>query len=121
MRTERGGGLARPAKPACARERARRTLTPLRRSGPATLALLVGCASAEVPPSVDDDGGLGRTSAPLVETPETGASLPPGYLSLTYDDGPGYATEPIAAFLEDEGIPATFFVNACRITGVGAP
>lgn len=53
----------------------------------------------------------------------TGSELPPGTISLTYDDGPGANTLAIARFLRDEGIQATFFVTGCHITGVvaGAP
>ncbi len=40
----------------------------------------------------------------------TGAELPVKTLCLTYDDGPGENTLPIATFLKDEGIEATFFV-----------
>src|SRR6059058_6234278 len=40
----------------------------------------------------------------------TGADLPDGTLVLTYDDGPGPNTVPIAQYLHDQGIAATFFV-----------
>jgi len=40
----------------------------------------------------------------------TGAELPEKTICLTYDDGPGENTLPIANFLKDEGIQATFFV-----------
>jgi peptidoglycan/xylan/chitin deacetylase (PgdA/CDA1 family) len=47
----------------------------------------------------------------------TGASLPEGVLSMTFDDGPGMTvgdglgpkTERVAAYLAEQGIPATFF------------
>jgi len=40
----------------------------------------------------------------------TGAGLPVGTVSLTYDDGPGKDTIALARYLHDEGIRATFFV-----------
>ena len=39
-----------------------------------------------------------------------GTHLPPKTLCLTYDDGPGIHTLPIAQFLYEQGIQATFFV-----------
>ena len=45
-------------------------------------------------------------SAPWI----TGADLPDGTLVLTYDDGPGPNTLPIAEYLHAQGIAATFFV-----------
>lgn len=40
----------------------------------------------------------------------TGAELPDGALVLTYDDGPGPNTLPVAEYLSGMGIAATFFV-----------
>lgn len=42
--------------------------------------------------------------------PITGAELPDGSLVLTYDDGPGPNTLPVAEYLSGMGIEATFFV-----------
>jgi len=42
--------------------------------------------------------------------PITGAELPEGSLVLTYDDGPGPNTLPVAEYLSGMGIEATFFV-----------
>lgn len=42
--------------------------------------------------------------------PYTGADLPLKHLCLTYDDGPGKHTYPIAKFLYDQNIKAVFFV-----------
>jgi len=42
--------------------------------------------------------------------PITGDSLPIGTFVLTYDDGPGPNTQPIAEYLSSMGIAATFFV-----------
>lgn len=42
--------------------------------------------------------------------PITGADLPDGSLVLTYDDGPGPNTLPVAEYLSSRGIEATFFV-----------
>lgn len=42
--------------------------------------------------------------------PITGADLPEGQLVLTYDDGPGPNTLPVAEYLSGMGIAATFFV-----------
>ncbi|MBX3275027.1 MAG: VCBS repeat-containing protein [Sandaracinaceae bacterium] len=97
-------------------------MTGLSRIGPPALLVLVGCANAGTPVASDEDGGVGRASAPLQQTQETGATLPVGYLSLTYDDGPGYATVPIATYLANQGIPATFFINGCRLEEIrGCP
>ncbi len=86
------------------------------------LFFLTACAHhGGEPPDPIDDGGVGRSRAALAASPITGHTLPPGYVSLTYDDGPGYSTLPIAAFLHNEGIPATFFVNGCRLDGHPPP
>jgi len=42
--------------------------------------------------------------------PITGADLPDGSLVLTYDDGPGPNTLPVAEYLSGMGTEATFFV-----------
>jgi peptidoglycan/xylan/chitin deacetylase (PgdA/CDA1 family) len=42
--------------------------------------------------------------------PITGADIPDGSLVLTYDDGPGPNTLPVAEYLSGMGIEATFFV-----------
>jgi len=42
--------------------------------------------------------------------PITGDRLPIGTFVLTYDDGPGPNTQPIAEYLSSMGIAATFFV-----------
>ena len=42
--------------------------------------------------------------------PITGDTLPDGSLVLTYDDGPGPNTMPVAEYLSGMGIEATFFV-----------
>jgi peptidoglycan/xylan/chitin deacetylase (PgdA/CDA1 family) len=39
-------------------------------------------------------------------TPE----LPPGFVALTFDDGPGPKSAELARLLRDEGVPGTFFV-----------
>ncbi len=51
----------------------------------------------------------------------TGANLPAGTVSLTYDDGPGRNTLPIAYYLWQQGIQATFFVNGCRFQHAPTP
>ena len=42
--------------------------------------------------------------------PITGAALPDGSLVLTYDDGPGPNTLPVAEYLSGMSIEATFFI-----------
>jgi peptidoglycan-N-acetylglucosamine deacetylase len=37
-------------------------------------------------------------------------ALPPGSVSLTFDDGPGPDSAPLSRMLRDEGVPGTFFV-----------
>lgn len=46
----------------------------------------------------------------FIAQPIRGDTLPAGTLILTYDDGPGPNTLPIAEYLRAEGIAATFFV-----------
>ena len=46
-----------------------------------------------------------------------GANLPYRKIVITYDDGPAASTLPIAQYLQDEGISATFFVRGCQIQG----
>jgi peptidoglycan/xylan/chitin deacetylase (PgdA/CDA1 family) len=46
-----------------------------------------------------------------------GTSMKSGTLSLTFDDGPTAQTLPIATYLRDEGIQATFFMNGKNIAG----
>jgi len=50
-----------------------------------------------------------------------GAQLPSRRLAITYDDGPGRNTMAIAEYLQDQGVPATFFVNGCRFDGSPTP
>lgn len=91
---------------------------------PSLLLLLLGIGCAERLPITepDDDAGPGvARESLLTEEQEYGAGLPEGYVSLTYDDGPGYSTMEIARFLERQGIPATFFVNGCGLTGHPTP
>jgi peptidoglycan/xylan/chitin deacetylase (PgdA/CDA1 family) len=53
----------------------------------------------------------------------TGRALPPGTLCLTYDDGPGETvgdgtgprTLPLATYLADEGVRATFFMTGRHV------
>ncbi len=47
--------------------------------------------------------------------PITGAGLPDRTLVLTYDDGPGPNTVPIAEYLSSMGIAATFFVVGSQV------
>ncbi len=67
-------------------------------------------------------------AAPQEATPDVvidsqldGSNLPPYTIALTYDDGPDALTLPLAQYLHDQGIKATFFVNGCRIQGSPAP
>ena len=96
------------------------------------LALLLACALTPacsepapaahapfdiIPPA---DGGVEETasaSQALSEHQIDGWGLPAGYLSLTYDDGPGEGTLEIARFLATRVVPATFFVNGCHLEG----
>ncbi|MCB9621710.1 MAG: polysaccharide deacetylase family protein [Sandaracinus sp.] len=69
----------------------------------------------------DTDGGVVEAHAEALELDlgahEDGESLPPGYLALTYDDGPGASTFLISRYLHELGVPATFFVNGCHLEG----
>lgn len=47
------------------------------------------------------------------------ASLPKGYISLTYDDGPGPGTVALAKYLRSQNICATFFVVGSSAQGGG--
>lgn len=57
----------------------------------------------------------------LSATTLAGTSLPPKTLCLTFDDGPGYGTADISAYLAAEHIPATFFVNGAYIAATALP
>jgi peptidoglycan/xylan/chitin deacetylase (PgdA/CDA1 family) len=50
----------------------------------------------------------------------TGTAFPSKTVSFTYDDGPDAYTLALSAYLRDEGIKATFFVNGCRLQGAPA-
>ena len=47
----------------------------------------------------------------------TGSELPDGFLSLTYNDGPGPQTLDIGRHLANQGICATFFVCGSHVLG----
>jgi len=60
----------------------------------------IGCR----PDKVSPNNGTVKLGAPLY------TSLPKGFISLTYDDGPGPGTLDLAKYLHSEKICATFFV-----------
>lgn len=60
-------------------------------------------------------------SQALSETSLPGTSLPAKTLCLTFDDGPGYGTSEISAYLATQGVPATFFVNGAYIAATTLP
>ncbi len=47
--------------------------------------------------------------SPSLRTTETISALPPGYVALTFDDGPSKYTREIVEILAEHGIEATFF------------
>jgi peptidoglycan/xylan/chitin deacetylase (PgdA/CDA1 family) len=60
-------------------------------------------------------------SQALSATSLAGTGLPPKTLCLTFDDGPGYGTSAISAYLASQGIPATFFVNGAYVAATTLP
>lgn len=46
-----------------------------------------------------------------------GTALPTKTVSFTYDDGPDEHTLALSAYLRDQGVKATFFINGCRLQG----
>jgi peptidoglycan/xylan/chitin deacetylase (PgdA/CDA1 family) len=87
--------------------------------------MLMGCAMLTVGCGLPAPGGGSnvdvRRSEIVADTNFNGDSLPPYTLAFTYDDGPDDYTIPLAQYLHDQGIRATFFVNGCRLTGNPTP
>ncbi len=78
----------------------------------ATTTFLAGCGSDEAGQTAERTS---TRSQALSAATVPGTSLPPKTLCLTFDDGPGYGTSDISAYLAALGIPATFFVNGAYI------
>jgi peptidoglycan/xylan/chitin deacetylase (PgdA/CDA1 family) len=53
----------------------------------------------------------------LTEKQDSGRSLPPMTLALTFDDGPGPRTKELSAYLKDQGIAVGFFMMGMNATG----
>jgi peptidoglycan/xylan/chitin deacetylase (PgdA/CDA1 family) len=84
----------------------------MRRSiGLAIAICLAGCARGSTGEPAPARSGVQRGEQ------IDGRRLPVRALSLTYDDGPDERTLDLARYLAGEGIPATFFVNGCRLEG----
>jgi len=74
-------------------------ITPLRALAAATA--LTACSAKDHPRCAN---GAGLDGTPIVPV------LPDKTLALTFDDGPGPETDPLAAYLAEAGAPSTFFV-----------
>ena len=76
-------------------------------TGLAALAVLASCTSK------DQEITLGESSDALIANNALlrGASLAPGQLAFTFDDGPGPRTRELSTYLKSQGIPAVFFMN----------
>jgi peptidoglycan-N-acetylglucosamine deacetylase len=84
----------------------------------ATTAVLAACGSDQTGPSAERTNVNAQA---LSATTLPGTSLPPKTLCLTFDDGPGYGTSDISAYLAAQGVPATFFVNGAYIAATTLP
>jgi peptidoglycan/xylan/chitin deacetylase (PgdA/CDA1 family) len=84
----------------------------------ATTTFLAGCGSDEADQTAERTS---TRSQALSAATVPGTSLPPKTLCLTFDDGPGYGTSDISAYLAALGIPATFFVNGAYIAATTLP
>jgi peptidoglycan/xylan/chitin deacetylase (PgdA/CDA1 family) len=71
---------------------------------------LLGCTPAPPPAVIRKPG--------LTEQGLRGDALPPRTVIFTYDDGPDEHTRELAAYLDEENIRATFFINGRRICKV---
>jgi peptidoglycan/xylan/chitin deacetylase (PgdA/CDA1 family) len=86
--------------------------------GLATTTCLAACGSDEAGQTAERRS---TRSQALSASTVQGTSLPPKTLCLTFDDGPGYGTSAISAYLAAQGIPATFFVNGAYIAATTLP
>jgi peptidoglycan/xylan/chitin deacetylase (PgdA/CDA1 family) len=78
---------------------------------------VAGCGSSDdEPPIVTGDGSGGEDDL-VGERQLMGGELPPGTVSLTFDDGPGDRTSELADYLASKGISATFFINGKNAPG----
>lgn len=84
--------------------------------------LLVGavaCADEEVEDAAVNttvNGNCVRSRALTVDKYDS-SSMADLSIALTFDDGPSEITSELSAYLRNEGIPATFFVNGMHIPG----
>jgi peptidoglycan/xylan/chitin deacetylase (PgdA/CDA1 family) len=84
----------------------------------ATTNVIAGCGSDQASQVAERTS---TRSQALSATSVPGTSLPPKALCLTFDDGPGYGTSDISAYLAAQGIRATFFVNGAYIAATTLP
>ncbi|HSO36414.1 MAG TPA: polysaccharide deacetylase family protein [Labilithrix sp.] len=84
----------------------------------ATATVIVACGSDQPGPTAEPTA---VRSEALSATSFLGTSLAPKTLALTFDDGPGYGTAGISAYLAAQGVPATFFVNGAYIAATTLP
>lgn len=84
----------------------------------ATITVIAACGSDQAGRTAERT--LARSQA-LSATSLPGTSLPAKTLCLTFDDGPGYGTSDISAYLAAQGVPATFFVNGAYIAATTLP
>lgn len=56
-------------------------------------------------------GSITTLASSLVSAQSMIRNCKPGYVALTYDDGPNIYTKDLVALLDEKQVPATFFVN----------
>ncbi len=96
-----------------------------RRASVAVLAIaastlpLLACAvdATDDEPMLESTGGESTSDELATEAQLNGRSLPAKTIVLTFDDGPGERTGELAAYLKEQGIPATFFMNGMQKSG----
>lgn len=82
-----------------------------------TLMLLSGCGGDSADGQRTADTTAKHEPLLIGPTQWGGDTLPPRTVVFTFDDGPAAYTDEIAQDLAAHGIPATFFINGCRISG----
>src|SRR5688572_14962914 len=78
---------------------------------------LFACTDSETPEIPLSPIFTCTTTRALTSEGHAGAQLPAKTLALTFDDGPSEITAELSQYLQDEGVPATFFVNGVHVEG----
>ncbi len=77
----------------------------------------VAACGVDQPTLVIDSKNICGQKQGITTDQQAGTGMAEKTLSLTFDDGPSEVTSEISAYLKNEGIKATFFINGVHVEG----